>query len=117
MADIYLGEDVQVTLTIVYILLAIASVWLTLFSSYILDWMGVKMHKKPKDVRDWPKIFLILLILQPVSFMISAVGLWWIGAFAYVPPAHFGLTLISLIAIDFFREEEPWEKMYDYTKL
>lgn len=111
-----MGQDVQVTLTVVYICAAIASIWITVFSPYIMDWLGVKLHKRAKNVRDWPKIFLIFLILQPLTFLMSAIGLWYVGAFAYVPPAHFGLTLISFIAIDFFRQEEPWEKDYDYTR-
>ncbi len=117
MADIYLGEDVKVTLTVVYIFAAIASIWITIFSPYLLEWLGVKLNKRPKNVRDWPKIFLIFLILQPLTFMMSSIGLWWVKAFAYIPAIHFALTFLSFIAIDFFRVEESWERDYDYARL
>lgn len=111
--DIVLGEGWQITLCILYILGAIVSLWMIVLSPYLIEWMGASLHRKPhKDQKDWAKIFLLIVLFQPLTFLASAVGLWWVGAMAILPPVHFLLSIGSLLAIDFFREEEPWEKEY-----
>ena len=72
------------------------------------------MYKEIKG-RNWPKRFLIFLVLQPMTFTFAAIALWWFPIMAIIPPPHLLLTLFCLIAIDFVREDEPWEK--GYTRL
>lgn len=112
--DIVLGEDWQITLCIIYILGAVVSLWMILLSPYLIEWLGATLHRKPKaDQRDWAKIFLFIVLFQPVTFIVCAIGLWWVGALAVLPPIHFALTIGSLFAIDYNREEQPWEKEYE----
>ena len=115
--DIVLGEDWLITLSVIYGLGAVLSVWATLLSPMLLDIWDTPQGQKKKTDRDWSTIFLILLLLQPVTFAGSAVGMWWISAFAVVPPAHFVLTFISFLAIDFFRPDDDVFSKYKYSVL
>jgi len=111
MLPFILDYDAQVALCVVYSLGTVASIWGALFSPYIFDWMGVDMEHKTEG-RNWPKRFLISLILQPVTFTATAIGLWWLPLAVIVPPVHFFATIFCLIVIDVTRKEEPWEKGY-----
>ena len=109
-----LGYDMQVLLTVIYGLGAVASIWGAILSPFLFDWLGTNLNKKVEG-RNWPKRFLISLILQPVTFTVSAVVLWWYPLIACLPAFHFLLTAICLVIIDFNREDEMWEK--GYTRL
>ena len=111
--DFVIGEDVEITLTVIYVFGFIASLWMVLMSPVLLDWLGAKLYKHPKNKINWGKVFLIIALLQPVTFFVSAVGLWWVGVFAFLPPIHFVLTIFTMFAIDFFRDEEPWEREHE----
>lgn len=115
--DIVLGEDWLITLSVIYGLGAVLSVWATLLSPMLLDIWDTPQGQKKKTDRDWSTIFLVLLLLQPVTFAGSAVGMWWISAFAVVPPAHFVLTIFSFLAIDFFRPDDDVFSKYKYSVL
>ena len=115
--DIVLGEDWLITLSVIYGLGAVLSVWATILSPIILDYWDTPSGQKKKTDRDWSTIFLVLLLLQPVTFAGSAVGMWWITAFAVVPPAHFVLSFISFLAIDFFRPDDDVFSKYKYSVL
>lgn len=115
--DIVLGEDWLITLSVIYGLGAVLSVWATLLSPMILDIWDTPAGQKKKGDRDWSTIFLVLLLLQPLTFAGSAVGMWWITAFAFVPPGHFVLTFISFLAIDFFRPDDDVFSKYKYSVL
>lgn len=115
--DIVLGEDWLITLSVIYGLGAVLSVWATLLSPMLLDIWDTPQGQKKKTDRDWSTIFLVLLLLQPVTFAGSAVGMWWISAFAVVPPAHFVLTFFSFLAIDFFRPDDDVFSKYKYSVL
>lgn len=115
--DIVLGEDWLITLSVIYGLGAVLSVWATLLSPMLLDIWDTPQGQKKKTDRDWSTIFLVLLLLQPVTFAGSAVGMWWIWAFAVVPPAHFVLTFFSFLAIDFFRPDDDVFSKYKYSVL
>ena len=115
--DIVLGEDWLITLSVIYGLGAVLSVWATLLSPMLLDIWDTPQGQKKKTDRDWSSIFLVLLLLQPVTFAGSAVGMWWISAFAVVPPAHFVLTFVSFLAIDFFRPDDDVFSKYKYSVL
>lgn len=112
--DIYLGDDWQITLCILYVIGAIVSVWMIVLSPFLMDMMGAKLYKSQRDSkhRNWPKIFICVVLFQPITFLASAVGLWWVGAMAVLPPIHFVISIVCLLAIDFIREETPWEKNY-----
>ena len=108
-----LGEEFQITLTVIYSLGAVASIWAAILSHHIFDWLGVETLKPaPAHQRNWPYVFLISLISQPLTFTMGAIGLWWYTVFAIIPAAHFLFTLLTIIIIDFNREPEPWEKEY-----
>ena len=109
-----LEESSQITLCVLYSLGAVLSIWIALFSPYIYDWMGVDVYKK-EQVSNWPKRFLISVVIQPFTFALTAIALWWFPVTVFIPPTHFLISLICLIAIDVVREEEPWEK--GYTRL
>ena len=113
--DIVLGEDIEITLCILYVVGAVVSIWMIVLSPFLTEWMGAKLIERPKNQRNWPKIFLVLVLLQPFTFLGSAVGLWWYGVVAILPPVHFMLSCMALLAIDFFRDADPWEK--EYSKL
>lgn len=115
--DIVLGEDWLVTLSVIYGLGAVLSVWATLLSPMILDFWDTPTGQKKKTDRDWATIFLVLLLLQPLTFGGSAIGMWWISAFAFVPPSHFVLTFIAFLAIDFFRPDDDVFSKYKYSVL
>lgn len=115
--DIVLGEDWLITLSVIYGLGAVLSVWATLLSPMILDIWDTPAGQKKKGDRDWSTIFLVLLLLQPLTFAGSAVGMWWITAFAFAPPGHFVLTFISFLAIDFFRPDDDVFSKYKYSVL
>ena len=115
--DIVLGEDWLITLSVIYGLGAVLSVWATLLSPMILDIWDTPAGQKKKGDGDWSTIFLVLLLLQPLTFAGSAVGMWWITAFAFVPPGHFVLTFISFLAIDFFRPDDDVFSKYKYSVL
>ena len=115
--DIVLGEDWLVTLSVIYGLGAVLSVWATLLSPMILDFWDTPTGQKKKTDRDWATIFLVLLLLQPLTFGGSAIGMWWISAFAMVPPSHFVLTFIAFLAIDFFRPDDDVFSKYKYSVL
>ena len=110
--DIRLGDDVQITLCILYIIGSVVSLWMIVLSPFLLDYMGAKMDKRPKDRRDWPKIFLIVVLFQPITFISCAIGLFWVGALAIIPPIHFVISVSSLLAVDFFADPDPWDKEY-----
>lgn len=103
--SIFISDDWLITLSVVYGLGAVLSVWGSLFSPMILDWWDTPSGQKKKNQRDWATVFLVLLLLQVVTFTSSAVGMWFLGIFAYVPPAHLLLTFLAFLAIDFFRDD------------
>ena len=115
--DIVLGEDWLITLSVIYGLGAVLSVWATLLSPMLLDIWDTPQGQKKKADRDWSTIFLVLLLLQPVTFGGSAVGMWWFTAFAFVPPSHFVLTFFAFFAIDFFRPDDDVFSKYKYSVL
>ncbi|EDO47527.1 predicted protein [Nematostella vectensis] len=117
MADIVIGEDWLITLSVLYGLGAVVSIWLTLFSPMILDWWDTPGGLKKKNQRDWATVFLVLLLIQPVTFAGSAIGMWWVSPLVYIPPAHFILTFISFLAIDFFRPDTDVFSKYKYNIL
>jgi hypothetical protein len=111
--DIVLTEDWHIALCVIYLLGAVVSLWMILLSPYLIEWLGATLHKRPKgDQKDWAKIFLFVVLFQPVTFVVSAIALWWVGVFAILPPIHFALTIGALMAIDYNRVEEPWEQEY-----
>lgn len=110
MLEAYLDEEVKIFLTCVYAIGAIVSIWASIFSADIFGWMGMKMNKKYTNVRDWPKRFLVSLLIQPVTFSACAISLWWYQSTVFIPPVHLLLTVFCLIAYDFNREDEEWEK-------
>lgn len=114
---IVLGEDWLITLSVVYGLGAIASIWAALLSPMILDFWDTPAGQKKRGERDWATVFLVLLLLQPLTFAGSAVGMWWISAFAFVPPSHFVLTFLAFLAIDFFRPDTDNFKQYKFSVL
>ena len=63
--------------------------------------------------RDWPTRFLVSLICQPVTFTGSSIALWWYPTTTFIPPVHLSITLFCLLAYDFTRDDEPWEKGWD----
>ena len=115
--DIHLGDDVQVTLCILYSLGAVASLWLILISPFLLEWLGVKMGRRVTGKKDWPKIFLFSILIQPVTFLASAIGLWWVGAMAVLPPINLVISFLTFVAIDFFRDEKPEKMDIELSKL
>lgn len=117
MKDIVLGEDWLITLSVLYGFGAVASLWATLFSPTILDWWDTPGGLKKKDQRDWATIFLVLLIVQPVTFGGCAIGMWWVSPLVYIPPIHLVLTVVSFLAIDFFREDTDQFGKYKYNVL
>jgi len=117
MKDIVLGEDWLITLSVLYGFGAVVSLWMTLFSPTILDWWDTPGGLKKKDQRDWATIFLVLLIVQPVTFGGCAIGMWWLSPFVYVPPIHLFLTFIAFLAIDFFRPDTDQFSKYKYNVL
>lgn len=98
-------EDWLISLSVVYGIGAIASLWAALLSPMILDYWDKPRGLKKRGERDWATVFLIFLLLQPFAFTGCAVGMWWFDVFAYIPPVHFVCTFISFLAIDFFNEE------------
>lgn len=98
-------EDWLISLSVVYGIGAIASLWAALLSPMILDYWDKPRGLKKRAERDWATVFLIFLLLQPFTFAGCAVGMWWFDAFAYVPPVHFVCTFISFLAIDFFNDD------------
>lgn len=106
-----LDYDFQVSLCCIYAFISVASIWVSLFSPYIFDWMGVELMHKVEG-RNWPKRFLISLVLQPVTFTAAAIALWWYPLVVIFPPVHLFATIFCLIVIDVTRPDEPWEKGY-----
>lgn len=106
-----LDKDFQISLCVLYSLGAVGSIWAALFSPYIFDWLGVHLEHASKG-RNWPKRFLVSLVVQPVTFAAAAVALWWYPLVVIIPPVHFFATIFCLIVIDVTRKEEPWEKGY-----
>lgn len=104
-------RDTTIGLTVIYAVGAVVSLWAAIFSPHIFDWMGVDVSKKIVG-RNWPKRFLLFLVSQPITFTACAALLWWYPITLFVPPVHFLCTLFCLIAIDFVREDEMWEKGY-----
>ena len=109
--DFDMSQDSKITCSVIFGLGIIASIWISIFSPHILDWMGVDLNKKVVG-RDWAKRFILCLVFQPVTFGASAIGLWWYPLLFIIPPLPFLLRLICLVAIDFVRPDEMWEKGY-----
>lgn len=108
-------KDWLITLSVLYGVGAIASIWATLFSPTLLDWWDTPGGLKKKDQRDWATIFLVLLLVQPVTFAGSAFGMWWIGPLVYIPPIHLVITVVAFLAIDFFRPDTDLSSKYKYN--
>ena len=111
---IELDEDSRIAITVIYSIGAVMSIWAAIFSGDIFAWMGVKERKQRyKTGRDWPTRFLVSLIAQPITFVGSAIALWWYACASFIPPVHLSLTIFCLFAYDFNRDDEPWEKGWD----
>ena len=111
---IELDKDTRIVITVIYSIGAVLSIWASIFSGDILAWMGVKERKqKYNKGRDWPTRFLVSLISQPITFVGSAVALWWNTWAAFIAPVHLSITVFCLLAYDFTRDDEPWEKGWD----
>lgn len=98
-------EDWLISLSVIYGLGAVASLWLALLSPMILDYWDKPRGLKKKGERDWATVFIIFLIFQPFTFTGCAIGIWWINVLAYIPPAHLVCTVLSFLAIDFFNDD------------
>ena len=72
----FIDEEWLITLSVVYGLGAVGSLWLALFSPYILAYWDKPGGLKKKDERDWATIFLVFLLLQPLTFTAAAIGIW-----------------------------------------
>ena len=107
-----LGEDWEITLCILFVVGAIVSIWIVIFSPTLLDWMGAGQYrgKYMKDKRNWQRVFLVAALLQPITFLSSAIGLWWVSYMAILPPIHLIITVLAFLAVDFFREETKQEE-------
>jgi len=69
--DIVLTEDWHIALCVIYLLGAVVSLWMILLSPYLIEWLGATLHKRPKgDQKDWAKIFLFVVLFQPVTFVV-----------------------------------------------
>ena len=107
-----LGEDWEITLCILYVVGAIISIWIVIFSPTLLDWMGAGQYrgKNMRNKRNWPTVFLVVALFQPITFLSCAIGLWWVSYMAILPPIHLILTALALLAVDFFRDETKYEQ-------
>ena len=75
--DIVLGEDWLITLSVIYGLGAVLSVWATLLSPMILDIWDTPAGQKKKGDRDWSSKLRILVFFH--RFMACALRVWAIN--------------------------------------
>lgn len=108
------NTNFEIALSVIYGIGAVASIWAAILSPHIFDWIGVDVNKRITG-RNWPQLFLLSLVMQPLTFTFSAIALWWYPVVAIIPALHFLITSVCFIVIDFVREDEPWEK--GYTRL
>merc|ERR1712013_387749 len=54
-----------------------------------------------RNKKNWPLVFLVVALFQPITFLSCAIGLWWVSYLAILPPIHLILTTMSLLAVDF----------------